>query len=62
MRPRRPEYRDELVRRAAEAAVAMLSEIEIWQRVPTVPTLELLMKAWLAGHKDAIDNKPETQR
>jgi hypothetical protein len=40
----------------------MLSTVEIWQRVPTVPTLELLMKAWLAGHKDATDNRPETQR
>lgn len=62
MKPSRPDYRDELVRRAAEAAVAMLSTVEIKQRMPTVPTLELLMKAWLAGHKDAIDNKPETQR
>lgn len=62
MKQPRPEYREELVRRAAEAAVAMLSTVEIWQRVPTVPTLELLMKAWLAGHKDATDNRPETQR
>jgi hypothetical protein len=62
MKPSRPEYREELVRRAAEAAVAMLSTVEIKQRMPTVPTLELLMKAWLAGHKDAIDNRPETQR
>ena len=62
MKPKRPEYRDELVQRAAEAAVAVLSTAETAQRMPTIPTLELLMKAWLAGHKDAIDNRPETQR
>lgn len=62
MKPPRPEYRDELVQRAAEAAVAMLDAVTVSRGLPTVVTLELLRRAWLAGHEDAIKNRPETQR
>ena len=62
MKQRRPEYRDELVQRAAEAALALLDTVTISRGVPTVITLELLRRAWLAGHEDAINNRPETQR
>lgn len=62
MKPTRPEYRDELVQRAAEAAVAMLDTVTVSRGLPTVVTLELLRRAWLAGHEDAINNRPETQR
>jgi len=59
---KRPDYRDALVQQAAEAAIHLLDNARIGVRLPTVVTLELLKRAWLAGHEEAVKNKPETQR
>lgn len=59
---KRLDYRDELVRRASEAAVQLLDDSRLGVRLPTVVTLELLRRAWLAGHEAAKLDKPECQR
>ena len=62
MTRKRLDYRDELVRQAAEAAVDLLDNARIGVRLPTVVTLELLKRAWLAGYEASKKDKPECQR
>jgi hypothetical protein len=62
MSRKRLDYRDELVRRAAEAAVDLLDNARIGVRLPTVVTLELLKRAWLEGYEASKKDKPECQR
>lgn len=51
------DYRNELVVRANEASVSILAKARTGAVFPLMPTLELLKKAWMAGHEAAKEEK-----
>lgn len=48
---KRLDYREELTRKASEAAGDLLYGARTGARFPVLPTLELLKKAWLEGYQ-----------
>lgn len=53
----RSEYRKELIQAAAEAAVRIMDSDRSGLRWPVVATLDLLQKAWMAGHLAAREQE-----
>ena len=53
----RSEYRKELIQAAAEAAVRIMDSDRSGLRWPVVATLDLLQRAWMAGHNAAKQEK-----
>lgn len=53
----RSEYRKELIQAAAEAAVQIMDSDRSGLRWPVVATLDLLQRAWMAGHNAAKQEK-----
>lgn len=51
------DYRRELVQAAAEAAVRIMDSDRSGLRWPVVATLDLLQRAWMAGHNAAKQEK-----
>ena len=51
------DYRRELVQAAASAAVRIMDSDRSGLRWPVVATLDLLQRAWMAGHNAAKQEK-----
>lgn len=60
MMGKRLDYREELTRRAADCAAQLLDADRTGARFPVLPTLDLLIEAWLEGYRAASRPRGET--